>query len=73
MKGEGDKPETPRHKAQGRSPEFVGCCGSDYPQPAISAEARDGDMQHNKDARDMDGSVTTVTPVKGQAGIRTSK
>ena len=30
-------------------------------------------MQHNKDERDMDGSVTVVTPAKDQAGLRTSK
>ena len=73
MKGEGDKTGTPRHKPQGRLPEFVGCCASDDPHPAIPVEARDGDMQHNKDARDIDGSVTVVTPVKAQAGIRISK
>ena len=73
MKGEGDKTGTPRYKPQGRILEFLGCCASDDPHPAISVEARDGDMQHNKDARDIDGSVTMVTPVKGQAGFRTSK
>ena len=73
MKGEGDKTGTPRNKPQGRLPELVGCCGSDDPHPAISVEVRDVDMQHTKDARDTDGSVTVLTPVKGQAGLRTSK